>query len=326
MKKTVPMTVLFFALILVLTTGCAGQRPEGGQQQGKAAGKLKVFTTIYPLYDFTVNIGGDKVDVQNLVPAGAEPHEWEPTPRDLANVGEANVFVYCGAGLEPWIDKALKNLDYHKLIVVDSSKGIELKNVKEEEGEQGTGNGSHNNNDAQGLDSHIWLDPVYAKQMVNNIKEGLIKADPGNREYYEANAARYAAQLDSLNNDYLVLEKASEKYFVTSHAAFGYLAGRYGLKQVPIRGLSPEVEPTPARIADIIKTVREQKINYIFFETMVSPKVSQVIADETGARVLVLNPLEGLSKEEIAAGKNYLSVMRDNLENLKLALGVKNEP
>jgi zinc transport system substrate-binding protein len=325
MKKTAPLTVLFFALILVMVAGCAGQRPEE-KQQGKAPGKLKVFTTIYPLYDFTVNIGGDKVDVQNLVPAGAEPHEWEPTPRDLANMGGANVFVYCGAGLEPWIDKALKNLDYSKLIVVDSSKGIELKNANEEEGEQGAGNGSLNNSDAGGLDPHIWLDPINAKQMVNNIKEGLINADPGNREYYEANASRYAAKLDALNNDYLVLEKAPEKYFVTSHAAFGYLAERYGLKQVPIRGLSPEVEPTPARIADIIKTVREQKINYIFFETMVSPKVSQVIASEAGAGVLVLNPLGGLSQEEIDAGKNYLSVMRDNLENLKLALGVKNEP
>ncbi|RYD05538.1 hypothetical protein N752_09330 [Desulforamulus aquiferis] len=157
--------------------------------------------------------------------------------------------------------------------------------------------------------------------MVDNILEGLIKADEKNSSVYRANAEAYKKELDNLHEDFLKgLEGASIKEFVTSHAAFGYLAKRYGLEQIPVRGLNAESEPSPADMAAIVKLAREKNINYIFFETLVSPKVSEAIAKEVRGEILVLNPLEGLSDEEMAAGKDYLSVMRENLINLQKAL------
>ncbi len=323
MKKAIYLAVFIFTLSF-LFSGCSGQQTE--KTSHKVDNKLKVYTTIYPLYDFTVNVGGDKVHVRNLVPPGAEPHEWEPAPRQLADILDGNVFIYCGAGLEPWIDKGLNNIDHSKLVVVDASACIELREISDNEDNHEHGNKNKEKYSADKVDPHIWLDPLMAKQIVNNIKDGLAEADPANRDYYEANAAKYRAELDLLHNDYInSLENAPRKSFVTSHAAFGYLANRYGLKQISIRGISPEVEPTPSRIAEIIKLVKKENIDYIFFESMVNPKVSEVIAAEAGADVMVLNPLGSLTQNEINAGKNYLSVMRENLANLKLALGVKNE-
>ncbi len=323
MKKAIYLAVFIIA-ISFLFLGCSDQQTE--KMSHKVDNKLKVYTTIYPLYDFTVKVGGDKVDVRNLVPPGAEPHEWEPAPRQLADVLDGDVFIYCGAGLEPWIDKALKNINHSNLVVSDASASIELRETSDNEDNHEHGNENKDKYRAERVDPHIWLDPLMAKQIVDNIKEGLAEADPDNRDYYEANATEYKAELDLLHNDYLnSLENAPRKSFVTSHAAFGYLANRYGLKQISIRGISPEVEPTPSRIAEIIKLVKEENINCIFFESMVNPKVSEVIAAEVGAEVMVLNPLGTLTQNEINAGKNYLSVMRENLANLKIALGVENE-
>lgn len=314
------IVVFISALLLSFTAGCKKQQPEK-QPPAEPAKKIKVYTTIYPVYDFTVKVGGEKAEVISMVPPGGEPHEWEPKPRDLAGLGEADVLIYCGAGMEPWIDKALKNISVP--VVVDASQGVEL--LEESQGhDHDHGHGGENNQKVENVDPHIWLDPLNAVIMVGNVRDALVKADPANSGFYQENAAGYSAQLELLHGDYrAALEKAPKKVFVTSHAAFGYLAHRYGLRQVPIRGISPEVEPAPGRVAEIIKTVRREQISHIFFETLVSPKVSQVIAAETGARVLVLNPLGGLSQDEINAGKDYLAVMRENLANLKVALEVK---
>lgn len=320
MKKVSYIVAVLFLLIITVCSSCTNRERES-RQGDKDPGKLKVYTTIFPLYDFAINVGGDAAEVQYLVPPGVEPHEWEPAPRDLAKLGEGNVFIYCGAGLESWVEKALNNINNPDLVVVDTSKGIDLFYMDH-------GDSAHNplKTGIEMVDPHIWLDPVNAKQMVNNIKEGMCKADPGNREYYEANAAGYNAKLANLHQDYILsLRNTPVKSFITSHDAFGYLARRYGLEQIPLRGISPEVEPTPARMAEIVKIARGRDIKYIFFESMVNPKVSEVIASEVGAEVLVLNPLGGLARDEIDAGKSYLSVMRDNLNNLQLALGVKYE-
>ncbi len=320
MKK---VSYIVTVLLLIIIIGCSGctDRGQESRQEDKVPGKLKVYTTIYPLYDFAMHVGGAAAEVQYLVPPGVEPHEWEPAPRDLAKVAEGNVFIYCGAGLESWVEKAINNINNPNLIVVDTSEGIDLFYADHNH----SGHGPVKNG-MEMVDPHIWLDPINAKQMVNNIRDSLCKADPGNREYYETNAAGYNTNLDDLHQDYLSsLKNTPVKSFVTSHAAFGYLARRYGLEQIPIRGISPEVEPTPARMAEIVNIARTEGINYIFFESMVNPKVSEVIAAEVGAKVLVLNPLGGLTRDEINAGKSYLSVMRNNLANLQLALGVKDE-
>ncbi|MCZ7358305.1 MAG: metal ABC transporter substrate-binding protein [Candidatus Methanoperedens sp.] len=292
-------TLILLIVLLVSLTGCI--------QQPKSSEKINVVTSFYPLYEFSKRIGGEKAEVSVLVPAGAEPHDWEPGPQDIIKVESAQIFVYNGAGLEPYIDKIITKTESQKLIVVDSSEGIEL--IKE----GGT------------PDPHIWLDPVLAKHQADAIEKAFIKADPKNSDYYTANAQALRQDLDALGaNISKELAPAKKKVFITAHAAFGYFAKRYGLTQIAIAGLSPDIEPSPAKIVEIVKLAQENKVKYIFFETLVSPKLSETIAKEAGAQTLALNPIEGLSEGQIKQGENYFTLMRKNVKNLKLALDVEN--
>ncbi len=291
------IVLITIGIFLVSFTGCV-QPPQ------QNSGKIKMVTTFYPLYEFSQRIGGDRVEVSILVPAGVEPHEWEPGPRDIIKIQSARIFVYNGAGFEPWVEEMLKGTYSERLIVVDFSKGTEL--LKEE---------------GEALDPHIWLDPVFVKNQAYLIEEALIKSDPENEKYYKANAQTLREELTKLDEEIRKeLSSTKKKVFIASHAAFSYFAKRYGLKQIAIAGLSPEAEPSPAKIVEIVKIAKENEVKYIFFETLVSPRLSEVIAKEVGAKTLVLNPIEGLSQAEIDEGKTYFAVMRDNLKNLKLAL------
>lgn len=288
-------TLILLTILLVSLTGCIEQ-PKTGE-------KVNVVTSFYPLYEFSKRIGGDKAEVSILLPAGAEPHDWEPGPQDIIKIESAEIFVYNGAGLEPYVDKIITKTESRKLVVVDSSEGIEL--IKE-------GNMP---------DPHIWLDPVLAKQQAEAIEKAFIKADSKNSDYYRANALALEQDLDALDaNISKELAPAKKKVFITSHTAFGYFAKRYGLTQIAIAGLSPDIEPSPAKIAEIVRIAKENEVKYIFFETLVSPRLSEVIAKEAGAQTLVLNPIEGLSRTDMEQGKNYFTLMRENLENLKIAL------
>jgi len=292
-------TLILLIVLLVSFTGCTGQP--------KSSGKINVVTSFYPLYEFSKRIGDEKADVSILVPAGAEPHDWEPGPRDIIKIESAQIFVYNGAGLEPYVDKIITKTESRKLIVVDSSEGIEL--IKE----GGT------------PDPHIWLDPVLVKHQVDAIEKAFIKADPKDSDYYMANAQALRQDLDALDaNISKELAPAKKKVFITAHAAFGYFAKRYGLTQIAIAGLSPDIEPSPAKITEIVKLSQENKVKYIFFETLLSPKLSETIAKEAGAQTLMLNPIEGLSEDQIKQGENYFTLMRENVKNLKLALEVEN--
>lgn len=311
MAKALRFLAVCLACGLILA-GCASTDRRGGVPAAGTGDRIKVTTTIYPLYDFTRNIGGDRVEVFNLLPPGAEPHHWEPTAGDVIKISTSQVFIFCGAGLEPWAENILKNSSNGKTTVVDSSSGVKLLQEGGEQHEGGHGKESE--------DPHIWLDPSNAAIMVDNILSGLVKADPANRDYYTANAQSYKGRLADLDGRYrAALAGARIKYFVVSHDAFGYLAQRYGLEQLPIRGLTADAEPSPARMAEIVDLVRKHGIKHIFYETLVSPAVSKAVARETGAQTLVLNDIAGLSEEEISQGKNYLTVMEENLENLKKA-------
>ncbi|WP_312523941.1 metal ABC transporter solute-binding protein, Zn/Mn family [Anaerospora sp.] len=275
--------------------------------------KPTIVTTIYPLYEFTKQVVGDKADVVLLVPNGAEPHDWEPSPADLIKVKNASLVIYNGAGLEPWVDKIGSSTLSGKQTLSAASVVPLLQAQYDEEGESAA---------AGVMDPHVWLDPINAQAIVQAIAAAAAQTDPSNSDYYFANSAKYSTQLAELDNEYqLALASTARRDIITSHAAFGYLAARYGLNQIAIMGLSPDAEPTPERMAQVIRHVRSAGIKYIFFETLVSPKLSEIIASETGAQTLVLNPLEGLSDDEIANGENYVTVMRMNLTNLKYALG-----
>jgi zinc transport system substrate-binding protein len=281
---------------------------------------LSVCASFYPMYDFSVKIGGDRVRVTNMVPAGTEPHDWEPAAADIAGLEEADVFVYNGAGMEHWAEDILEALRSKGLIVAEASAGISLlEGHHEHEDEEEAA--EHEEEEEEGYDPHVWLDPLNAKREMENIKNAFVSADPDNADYYEANYAKYAAELDALDEEFReALSGLPNKDIIVAHEAFGYLCAAYGLNQVGIEGLSPDSEPDPAKMAEIIDFAQEHAVKVIFFEELVSPKVAEAVAEAVGAETRVLNPIEGLSDADAAAGGDYFSVMRQNLESLKIAL------
>jgi zinc transport system substrate-binding protein len=275
--------------------------------------KVRIAASFYPLSEFSRAVGGDHVSVINLVPAGVEPHDWEPTTRHILRLNEARLFVYNGAGFEHWTAKTLTSLNNQNLVGVETTQGFHLINLAGAEPGGNSGLGV--------VDPHIWLDPQGAIHQVTEIRTALVQVDPANRVAYEANASAYTAKLTALDQEFREgLSQCRTKRFFTSHAAFSYLAAQYGLEQHAIMGLSPDAEPKPQDLSRIVNEAKQWGIRYIFFETLVSDKVAKTVAGEVGAKTLVLNPLEGLTTAEIQQGQNYLSVMRTNLINLKLAL------
>ena len=303
---------------------------ETSASQAAASGekKLQVMASFYPMYDFAKKVGGDLVEVKDMVPAGTEPHDWELSPNDIKELEKADVFIYSGAGMEHWTEDVLQSLDNQHLVSVEASSGISLLPGHEEDEHEQDGDGqaeaseeAHEEDDHGAYDPHVWLAPENAKQEMKHIKDAFVKADPANSSAYEANYESWAAKFDALDAKFKdTLSPLPNKDIVVSHEAFGYLCKAYGLNQVGIEGLQPDSEPDPARMAEVIQFVKEHGVKVIFFEELVSPKVAETIAKETGAQTAVLNPLEGLSDEEIAEGADYLSVMEENLKQLAAAL------
>ncbi len=338
MKRIATLLMAVF-MSTVLLAGCSKDSTltaenEGNKGQTLKESKIKVMTSFYTMYDFAVNIGGDKAEVTNMVPSGIEPHDWEPAASDIADVENANLLIYNGAGMEHWVDTILDSLENKNLIAVEAAQGIALIEGHEDshiEEEGHTDDDSNLDTDNSGedehdeeeehLDPHVWLSPVNAKIQVKNIRDAFVKADPSNEEYYNENYENYVAKLDALNQKYKdALMNLANKDIIVAHEAFGYLCAEYGLNQIGIEGLSPDSDPDPARMEEIIEFAKEKQIKVIFFEELVSPKVSETIAKEIGATTEVLNPLEGLTKEQVNAGADYISVMEDNLNNLLKAL------
>lgn len=314
MNKATKVILLAAAASAVLLSGC-GQKKEAND-----GGKLNVMASFYPMYDFAVKIGGDKINVKNMVPAGTEPHDWEPATKDITGLEKADVFVYSGAGMEHWAEDVLKTLKNKNLTAVEASSGITL--MKGHEHEEGESKEAADEEHEHGeFDPHVWLSPVNAKKEMENIKDAFVKADPANEAYYQANYETYASKFDELDKKYKdTLSPLPNKSVVVAHEAFGYLCNAYGLTQMGIEGLTPDSEPDPARMAQVIDFVKENKVKTIFFEDLVSPKVAETIAKETGAKTEVLNPLEGLTDEQLKNGDDYFTVMEKNLTVLKEAL------
>ena len=301
-------------LSLSLLTGCGTQPADTATDDGR----LRVLTSFYPMYDFACKIGGDCIDVTNMVPSGTEPHDWEPSTNDLKNLEKADVFIYNGADMEPWADDLLVSRS-DTLHVVETSENVELRTTDGEHEHAHEHEGAdHHHGD---FDPHVWLDPENAKIEMEAIRDALCAADPENSTVFQSNYEKYAAELDALDAEFREkLAPLPNRTIVVAHEAFGYLCDAYGLTQVGIEGLSPDSEPDPGRMAEVIDFVREHSISTIFFEELVSPKVAEAIASETGAQAKMLSPLEGLSDEQTAAGADYFSVMHDNLAALMEAL------
>lgn len=276
--------------------------------------------TFYPLFEFTRAVAGDRMDVVMLVPPGVEPHDWEPAPQDVARVQAARVVVFNGAGLEPWIDALVRGLT--GAVAVDATAGLALGRgaAHKHRGDRAEPGADHDG----APDPHVWLDPVLARAQVDAIRAGLATADPAGAETYAANARAYAARLDALHRAFEEgLRDCARREIVVAHAAFGYLARRYGLRQVAIMGLAPEAEPSPADLARLVRFARGRDVQYIFVEPLGSPRLAETLAREIGARTLALDPVEGLTPDDTAAGKSYITVMEQNLQNLRTALACR---
>lgn len=273
-----------------LLAGCGGSSGAGGAQD-------TVVAAFYPLAYAAEQIAGSSAGVRNLTPAGAEPHDLELTAGDVRDVDGAKLVLYLGNGFMPGLETAVRRR---------SGPSLDLLAGEPLSSEAGDGGES---------DPHVWLDPVRYAAMARSIAAAL-----GG----DAAGSRLARRLERLDEDFRSgLARCQRRQIVTSHAAFGYLAGRYGLEQVPLEGLAPEAEPSARDIARLADVVRSSGATTVFFETLVSPKLAQTVAREAGVGTAVLNPLEGLTDDEIAAGADYFTVMRANLTALQKALGCR---
>ena len=375
--------ILFLLVGILLFSACSkSAETKDATKESEDKEGLKVYASVYPMYDFAKKIAGDKINVEMVMPQGTEPHGWEPDSNAIKNLENADLFIYNGAGLESWADKVIDSLSNKDLKVVEASEGVELiksthshDHEEEDHNHGGEENHNHNHEAAENnhnheaaennhnheaaennhnheaaennhnheanennhnheahedeheghhhgpMDPHVWISPKNAKIEMENIKNALVELDKENADYYESNYEKYAKMLDELDAKYSEqLSALPNKTIVVSHEAYGYLCKDYNLTQIGIKGVNAETEPDAKKMAEIINYVKENKITTIFTEELIDPKVSKIIADETGCQVKVLSPIEGLSEEQIKNNEDYFSIMEENLENLVGAL------
>jgi zinc transport system substrate-binding protein len=285
-------------MLLMAAAGCGGG--------DDVTGNRTVVAAFYPLAWAAEEVAGDDVEVVNLTPPGAEPHDIELTARDVERVRRADVVLYLGHGFMPALEDAVEGHEG----AIDLLEGQQLRAGGDEHGgEEPEGH----EGEEPAPDPHVWLDPKRLAALAGTIAEEL--GDP------EA-ATALITRLDELDGDFRRgLANCERHEIVTSHAAFGYLADAYGLRQIALTGISPEAEPSPRALEELVDEVKEEAATTVFFETLVSPRLAQTVAREAGAETAALDPLEGLGEDEIEAGEDYVSVMRANLETLRDALG-----
>lgn len=301
----VGIVVLFIAGFLLMKDK-AGIKPAASE-------KMKVNASIYVLSYFASLIGGDNVDVKTITPSGVEPHEYDPTAKDIAAIEDSSILLLNGV-LENWGDKVTSNLQQTDVLVVRTGDGMFSMDA-------GHTHDDGHTTEEHAQDPHIWLDPQLAKKQAQKITNAFVQKDPANAEYYKKNNAELGKKFDALHTAFATgLSSCKSRDIITSHAAFGYLAKAYDLHQESIAGLSTEIEPSAKQLAAVAQFAKENDTKYIFFEKLVSPKLSETIAREVGAKTLVLDPIEGIPQDDIMQGKNYFTVMEENLTNLQTAL------
>jgi zinc transport system substrate-binding protein len=291
-----------FGLLGVLLVACNNSTNED------ESGKTSVVASFYPLAEAAQQVGGDLISVQNLTPPGVEPHDLELAPDDIEAIATADVIVYLGGGFQPAVEDAISQAE--DAVTVDALEAVDTNEAPPSEAEEGLT-----------VDPHVWLDPGRYEGVVRTVADALSEADPANESTYDADADAYVATIAALDDDFRAgLADCERRTIVTSHEAFAYLAESYGLTEVGITGLSPEAEPSARRLAELKDLVEQEGITTIFAEELVSPKVAETLADEAGITVEVLDPLESLTDDQVAAGEDYVSVMRENLAILRGAL------
>ncbi|MGK7378096.1 metal ABC transporter solute-binding protein, Zn/Mn family [Planococcus sp. 1R117A] len=322
--------ILLIALILLLAA--CGNPASETQTEAEDDSKLQVKTTVYPLTYFTERIGGDRVTVESVYPAGANEHSFEPTQQDMIALAEADLMFYIGLGLEGFIDSAKKTLSNENVKFVataDSISDEELVDAShseeehsddahEEEAHEEEGHEGHNHGST---DPHVWISPVLSQKLAESIKDSLIEADPEGSETYENNYTKLITELEALDHSFADLsERVENDTFFVSHSAFGYIAEPYGFNQVAVAGLNSQDEPSQKELTKIVDLAKEKDIQYIIFEQNVSSNLTEVIQKEVGAEAVQMHNLGVLTQENIDNGETYFTLMEKNLQTLETVL------
>ncbi|WP_245823443.1 metal ABC transporter solute-binding protein, Zn/Mn family [Metabacillus halosaccharovorans] len=376
-KYLLSLSTMFF--ISSLLVGCNSNGDTSSSQSSEPAtdsDTLKIYTTLYPLEDFTKKIGGDLVEVENVIPPGADAHTFEPSTKDMVNIAEADGFIYSGVGLETFAETVQESLKDEDVRFINAGEGLELleghdeaehdedeaaheeehahdeteaaheeehahdetKAAHEEEHAHDETEAAHEEEHAHDeteaaheeeehvhnhgdTDPHVWIDPILSIQLAENIKNALTELHPDGKETFENNFEALKTQLNELDQSFSeVINNASKKEILVSHAAYGYWESRYGIEQISVLGLSPTQEPSQKELQTIIETAKEHDIKYIIFETNVSSNVTDIVQSEIGAEALTLNNLETLTDEDITNKEDYFSIMKKNIKTLEKAL------
>ncbi len=282
---------------------------------GQSPPQLQVISSLFPLQEFAGYVGGDRVRAELILPAGAEPHHWEPKPSEVAKIYRADVFIYNGPAMEPWAANLLKGAKGSGLKILEASRGLPLLPP--------AGDEDHGPHEKQGnFDPHFWLDFSLDREVVEGIAAAFSEKDPSASAQYRKNAAAYQAKLAALDQRYRsVLDRCRHRRMILGgHSAFAYLAKRYGLRQSALYGLNPGAEPTPKKLAAVIQTVKKEGVKFIFFEGLVNPKLARMLAEEAGTGALPLYDGANLTREQRAKKVTFLGLMEANLESLRKGL------
>lgn len=295
--------VKIFAIGIIFLSGCSSEVIINE--------KPNVIVTLFPQYDMVRSIGQDKVNVTLLLPAGVEPHAYEPSPSTIININESDLFIYTSDTMETWISNLFEQIGQDGPVIVDSSVDISFISQEDEEELE------------EEYDPHFWLDPLNVKIMVNNITDGLVKMDPSNSDFYQTNAKEYLLKLDELDSNLIDLfsRVQTNKIIYGGHFAFGYLANRFNIEILsPYSGYSPDAEPSVNSLTQLIDAMDKNNIDVIFYEELIDPKIARIISEQTGAEIEVLHGAHNVSLEEMNRGITYFDIMYENIEKLKVAL------
>ena len=327
MKKII-ITALAAAAVL---SGCSGSGTDKKSEAG-SGDSLSVYTTVYPLQDFTKKIGGKYVETESVYPPGTDEHSFDPSQKDIVKMASADLFFYMGYNLEGFVTKAKPILESEGVQMTAVGESVDLENPpsehkhEDEEEDKHDHEGEHEDEDEHGhshgdVDPHLWLDPEYANQMAQTIKAELNRMLPEHEQYFEENYQKLAEQFERLDKQFATAaDSGKTKKIIVSHAAYGYWETRYGLEQISISGINASSEPSQKDLENIIKTAQANNLKYVLFEQNISSKQANIIRNEIGAEALTLHNLSVLTSNDIKAGEDYFSLMEKNIKTLKKAL------
>ncbi|WP_102345506.1 metal ABC transporter solute-binding protein, Zn/Mn family [Bacillus sp. Marseille-P3661] len=338
------MKTKYYLSILVLLavyfmSGCSNDQavPEDENlttENQQSTGTLNIYTTIYPIEDFTKKIGGNHVTVTGIIPPGVDTHTFEPSTKTMIEIAEADAFIFNNKEMETYAGTISETLKNENVKIVEAALEVEEETHTETEeiSENNTHNNEVHNHEDTGkedthdhnhgdLDPHIWIDPILSIQVAENIKQALIQLKPESKEDFEKNFENLKKQLTDLDQEFLqMVEKKTDPKIIVSHAAYGYWQKRYGIKQIAVTGLSPSNEPSQKQLEEIINIAKNNNIKYVIFEQNITPKISKIVQNELNAEALNLHNLEVLTEDDYKNGEDYFSIMRKNIQTLDIAM------